>query len=69
MPPTSDHEQFFYRFDPTSSDDDRHAYTPNTRGRRTNTPDRAGRNLHMDNSVRAEAYLDRYAMMGTKTSL
>ncbi len=68
MPPTSDHEQFFYRFDPTSSDD-YHAYTPNTRGRRINTPNRAGRNRHMNNSVRAEAYLDRYAMTGTITRL
>ncbi len=68
MPPTSDHEQLFSRFDPTRSDD-RNAYIPNTRGHRTNTPDRAGRNCHMDNSVRTDAYLDRYEMTGTITRL
>ncbi len=68
MPPTSDHEQLFSRFDPTHSDDC-NAYMPNTRGHHTNTPDRAGRNPHMDNSVRADAYLDRYEMTGTITRL
>ena len=64
MHPTTDHEQLFSSFYPASSDD-RQPYMPNTRGRRTNTPDRAGRNHHMDNSVRTEAYSNRYEVTGT----
>ncbi len=66
MPQTSDHEQFFSRFDPTRSNDCNAYNTPNIGGHRTNTPDRAGRNCHnMNNSVRAEACLDRYEMTRT----
>ena len=70
MPPTSEHEQFFSRFDPTHSND-RNVYNmPNIGGNRTNTPSRAGRNpRNMSNSVRAEACLDRYEMTGTITML
>ena len=73
MPQTSDHEQFFSRFDPTRSNN-RNVYNmPNIGGHHTNTPDRAGRNTHnMNNSVRAEACLDRYKMTkmtGTITML
>ena len=70
MPQTSDHEQFFSRFDPTHSNDRNVYNTPNIGGHHTNTPDRAGRNPHnMNNSVRAEACLDRYKMTGTITML